>query len=163
MKDRFLLTRVQLLMLLILRILIGWHLLFEGFSKVAMTDWSAAGFLKESQWILSGFSQWVLSNNSMLEVVNFLNTWGLMAIGVGLILGLFAKVASMAGAILLLIYYLINPPLIGLEYSFPIEGSCLIVNKVLIEAIALFVLAVLPTSNVIGLDLLFKKGNREIS
>ena len=42
----------------------------------------------------------------------------------------------------LLMYYFNNPPLIGLEYSMPSEGNYLIVSKNLIEAVALFVLAV---------------------
>jgi thiosulfate dehydrogenase [quinone] large subunit len=50
-----------------------------------------------------------------------------------------------------------NPPLIGLEYSVPSEGSYLIVSKTLIEAMALIVIAVFPTSSVFGLDMFIKK------
>ena len=114
--------------------------------------WSSAGFLKESKWILSGFSQWILSNSSVLHAVDFLNTWGLIAIGLGLILGLFARLAAISGAILLLVYYMSNPPLIGLEYSIPPDGSCLVVSKTLIEAVALFALALFQTSSIVGLD-----------
>ena len=116
--------------------------------------WSAMGFLSESQWILSGISQWIITHSSVLHAVDFLNAWGLVAIGLGLILGLFARPAAIAGTVLLLIYYLCNPPLIGLEYSVPLEGSNLIVSKTLIEAVALFVVAIFPTSKIVGLDLL---------
>jgi len=71
--------------------------------------------------------------------------------------GLFNRYASLAGMILILTYYLFSPPLIGLEYSRPGEGSYIIVNKNLIEACALLVLYYLPTSHLIGLDrFLFK-------
>jgi thiosulfate dehydrogenase (quinone) large subunit len=56
-------------------------------------------------------------------------------------------------------YYFNNPPLIGLEYSLPSEGSYLIVSKTLIEAIALFALAVFPAGHFAGLDSITYKIN----
>ena len=114
-------------------------------------------FLNESKWILSGFSKWIVSNPGVLNAVDFLNTWGLIAIGLGLILGLFTKPAAISGAILLFIYYLNNPPLIGLEYSVPTEGSYLIISKTLIESMALVLLAVFPSGSFAGLDMLVQQ------
>lgn len=147
-------TTVQLVTLVALRFLIGWHLLYEGFSKLLSPNWTSAGFLKESQWIMSGFSRWIISNSEVLNVVDFLNTWGLIAIGAGLIVGLFTRTAAISGALLLLMYYLNNAPIIGIEYSIPSEGNYLIINKTLIEAVALFALAVFPTGSIIGLDVI---------
>lgn len=152
MKNTQTFTTLQLTALVLLRFLIGWHILYEGLSKLLNPVWSSVGFLRESKWILSGFSEWIISNSSVLNVVDFLNTWGLIAIGVGLILGLFARTAAIAGTLLLLMYYLNNPPLIGLEYSLPTEGNYLVVSKTLIETVALFVLALFPTSSIVGLD-----------
>ena len=148
--ERF--TTIQLTVLVVLRLLIGWHLLYEGIAKLINPNWSSMGFLMESKWILSGFSQWIISNPNVLNVVDFLNTWGLIAIGIGLIAGLFARMAAISGALLLFLYYLNNPPLIGLEYSVPAEGNYLIINKTLIEAVALLVLTLFPTSTIAGLD-----------
>ena len=150
-------STLQLTTLVILRFFIGWHLLFEGFSKLMNPNWSSAGFLRESQWIMSGFANWATSNAGVLDVVDFLNTWGLVAIGLGLILGLLGRAAAVSGAILLLLYYLNNPPLTGLEYSVPAEGNYLIINKTLIEAVTLFVLSIFPTSHIVGLDLFLNK------
>ncbi len=143
---------MQIVTMFVLRILIGWHLLYEGFSKLLTPDWSSFGFLQESQWFLEGFAKWIISNGSILSMVDFMNTWGLIAIGVGLIIGLFTRTAAISGAILLLMYYFNNAPIIGIEYSIPAEGNYLIVSKTLIEAAALFVLAVFPTGSVLGLD-----------
>ena len=145
---------IQVYALVALRIIIGWHILFEGFSKLLNPFWSSSGFLSESKWILSGFSHWIVSHAGVLNMVDILNTWGLIAIGLGLILGLFTRLAAISGAILLFIYYLNNPPLIGLEYSVPTEGSYLIVSKTLIEAVALVALAVFPSGMFAGLDML---------
>jgi thiosulfate dehydrogenase [quinone] large subunit len=146
----------QLTTLVALRMLIGWHLLYEGISKLIHPEWSSIGFLAESRGILSGFAEWLISSENILNAVDFLNTWGLIAIGLGLILGLFTRIASYAGAALLLLYYLMNPPWIGFEPSGPVEGNYLIVNKTIIEAVALLLLAAFSASGRFGLDSLIK-------
>jgi thiosulfate dehydrogenase [quinone] large subunit len=151
MKMKF--TKLQLTTLVVLRIVIGWHCLYEGVTKLMNPGWTSAGYLSESKWILSGFSSWIINHGGVLSAVDFLNAWGLVAIGAGLILGLLARPAAIAGTILLMVYYLCNPPLIGLTYSVPLEGSNLVVSKTLIEAVAMFVLVVFPTSKIIGLDM----------
>tara|TARA_R110002050_G_scaffold300778_2_gene472572 strand:+ start:13778 stop:14293 length:516 start_codon:yes stop_codon:yes gene_type:complete len=150
-------TNLQLTTLVLLRLLIGWHLLYEGISKLVNPGWSSIGFLRESQWILSGFAKWIASNSSVLSAVDFLNTWGLIAIGIGLILGLLTRTAAIAGTLLLLMYYFNNAPIIGIEYSIPAEGNNLIVSKTLIEAVALMAIVVFPTSSIIGLDALIAR------
>jgi len=156
-------TKLQLTTLVVLRIIIGWHCLYEGISKLITPGWSAKGFLSESKWVLSGISNWIITHGSVLNVVDFLNEWGLVAIGLGLILGLFSRPAAIAGTILLLMYYLCNPPLIGLEYSIPLEGSNLVVSKTLIEAVATFILVLFPTSHIVGLDMFVSRYKNAIN
>jgi thiosulfate dehydrogenase [quinone] large subunit len=154
MKKNEIYTPMQRYVLVALRLLIGWQILYEGFSKLLIPNWSSFGFLKESKWILAGFSKWIISHPGILNAVDFLNTWGLIAIGTGLILGLLTRAAAISGAILLFIYYLNNPPLIGLEYSVPTEGNYLVISKTLIESVALVALAVFPSGLFAGLDIL---------
>jgi thiosulfate dehydrogenase (quinone) large subunit len=164
MKSTKTFTTFQQTALVLLRMLIGWHILYEGISKLLSPNWTSALFLRDSQWILSGFSNWIISNDGVLSMVDFLNTWGLIAIGIGLILGLFTRIAAYAGMGLLIMYYLNNIPLIGMEYSMPAEGNYLIVSKTLIEAAALLVLAVFSTGAVFGLDIFvsrFKKSKND--
>lgn len=151
-------SKIQLIGLVTLRVLIGWHFFYEGLSKLINPYWTSAGYLAESKWVLSGFFEWITKNAEILRVVDFLNIWGLILIGLALILGLFARFASYAGIILILLYYAAQPPLIGLESSLPNEGNYLIVNKNLIEAAALFILVYFPTSKIIGIDrMIFNK------
>lgn len=145
-------TSLQLILLLLLRFLIGWHILYEGISKAIIPDWTAAEYLKNSQWILTDFFQWIVSNPSVMSFVDFMNVWGLILIGTGIILGCCFKIAAVSGFVLLLLYYLATPPMIGLAYQVPVEGSNLIVNKTLIEAVVLLLLAVFPTNKFYGLD-----------
>jgi thiosulfate dehydrogenase [quinone] large subunit len=140
----------QTTFLVTLRTLIGWHFLYEGLAKLANPDWSSAAFLLDSKGFLGGFFQSLTYKPSVLQTVDFLNEWGLVLIGLGLILGLFTRLSVFAGIFLLALYYLSHPPFPGLTFAVPSEGSYLIVNKTLIELGALLVLYVFPVN--IGLD-----------
>jgi len=155
MNNQTEITKWQSGLLVALRLLIGWHLLYEGIYKLVNPEWSSVAFLAESQWIFAGLGQWITSNPGVLNTVDFLNAWGLTAIGLGLILGLFTRVAAIAGASLLGLYYLFNPPFIGMEPTVPLEGNYLIVNKNLVEAVMLLLIAVSPAARILGLDSLF--------
>lgn len=145
-------SRLQLWSLVLLRVLIGWHFLYEGLAKLINPDWSSVGFLLDSQGIFSEFFISLASNPALLRLVDFLNVWGLIAIGLGLMLGALSRYAVAGGILLLLLYYFSHPPMVGLRFSAPSEGSYLWVNKNLIEIVALWVLFMFPTSGIIGLD-----------
>lgn len=138
--------------LVILRVVIGWHFLYEGVAKLMKPGWSAAGFLLQSRGPLADLFRWMAGNPDVLPVVNNLNMWGLSCIGLGLILGCFTRFASVAGMFVIGAYYLCNPLLIGYFYSIPMEGNYLIVNKNLVEMAALFVILVTPSGRHVGLD-----------
>lgn len=150
-------SKNQITLLVILRMLIGWHFLYEGIVKVYNPEWSAKGYLMSSEGIFQGVFQSLAASEGMLNLVDFLNQWGLVAIGLSLLLGLFTRPFTVAGALLLAMYYLAHPPFAGLESPMPTEGSYLIVNKNLIEMFALLVLVVFPTSQIIGVDRLIQK------
>jgi thiosulfate dehydrogenase [quinone] large subunit len=106
----------------------------------------------------------IAANPTMLGVADFLNVWGLIAIGLGLILGAFTNISVISGIVLLSLYYLSHPPFVSLKYSLPMEGSYLFVNKNLIELTALVILFLFPTGKLIGLDRLifsFQSKNRK--
>jgi thiosulfate dehydrogenase (quinone) large subunit len=88
----------------------------------------------------------------VLANVNLLNKWGLTAIGLGLILGCFTRLAAASGLLVILLFYLCNPPFVGYFYSIPTEGSYLIVNKNLVELAALAVILVTNSGRAAGLD-----------
>jgi len=150
-------NQCQLVSLSLLRLFIGWHLLYEGMAKISNANWTSAAYLLDSKWIFSGLAKWMVTNPNVLGVVDTLNMWGLTIIGLSLMLGLFSRWSCIAGAGLISLYYLFHPPLVGLEYSKPPEGSYLIIDKNLIEACALFVLAMFPTSHITGLDKFLQK------
>ena len=148
----------QMSLLVILRVAIGWHFRYEGATKILNPNWTSIGFLLDSKGFFSGLFHSMAVNADVVTIVNFLNVWGMTAIGLGLIAGLFTQVATIAGMILLSFYYISHPPLIGVEYLMPSEGNYLYVNKNLIEFFTLWVLYLFPTGTSIGLDrFIFRK------
>jgi thiosulfate dehydrogenase (quinone) large subunit len=149
------------IMLVILRVIIGWYILYEGVAKVLNPDWTSYGFLLDSKGFMSALFIGIATNPVILQIVDFLNQWGLIAIGLGLIIGLFTKLSIIAGMALISFYYLAQPPFTGLSYVLPTEGSYLIVNKNLIQVFSLAVLLVFPANHIIGLDRFFLKKDRD--
>ena len=82
--------------------------------------------------------------------------WGLLILGALLLLGLGTRLAALAGAVMLLSFYLVLPPWPGVPQP-PSPEHSFIVNKNLIEVIALLAIAALPTGSWFGLDGLIRK------
>lgn len=151
----------QLSALLALRVAIGWHFLYEGVAKLLNPNWSSVAYLLDSKGFLSEFYFALASDPTIIKIVDFLNIWGLIAIGLGLILGFYARIAIIGGITLLALYYLSHIPFYTLRYSTPSEGSYLLVNKTLVEMLALIVLFTFPTSTIIGIDRFRKIVNKK--
>ncbi|MBN2349266.1 MAG: DoxX family membrane protein [Bacteroidales bacterium] len=147
----------QVFFLTTLRILIGWHFLYEGIVKIMNPGWSSLGYLLDSKGLFANFFISLTYNSTILQTIDFINIWGLTLIGLGLILGAFTRFSTLCGILLLSLYYLSHPASPSLEYMLPQEGSYLIVNKTLIEIFSLLVLFVFPTGKIVGLDRLISK------
>ena len=148
------LTTVQRNALVILRILIGWHFLYEGIIKAYNPSWTSKGYLLSAS-ILKPFFTW-LAGESLISTIDFLNIAGLIAVGISLVMGIKVRWGCIAGILLLLLYYLAHPPFPGLPQG-PSEGSYWIVNKNLIEMAALFVIYLFPLTAVFGLEPLLSR------
>jgi uncharacterized membrane protein YphA (DoxX/SURF4 family) len=95
-----------------------------------------------------------------LDWINFSTTYGLIAIGICLILGLLTPLAALGAAAFLAMIYLSMPPWPGLPPNPKAEGHYFIVSKNLIELIACLVIATTPSGHWIGLDALVFGGRR---
>ena len=148
------LTRMQGYTLVLLRILIGWHFLYEGVIKAYNPSWTSRGYLLSAS-ILKPFFNW-LSGDSLISTIDTLNIVGLIAVGISLLVGIKVKWGCIGGVLLLMLYYLAHPPFPNLPQG-PAEGSYWIVNKNLIEMAALFVIYQFPLTSVFGLEKLFTR------
>jgi uncharacterized membrane protein YphA (DoxX/SURF4 family) len=127
------------LIITIFRVAIGWHFLYEGISKIMIGNWSAASYLANSTGPFSGFYSWMANSEAIMNIVDPVNIAGLILIGLGLFLGLFLRISSVSGILLLLLYYFAYPPFGGNIFG-SAEGNLFLVNKNLIEALALLTL-----------------------
>ena len=138
------LSVTQRTVLTILRMVIGWHFLYEGVAKLLIPKWTSAGYLQTSHWIFAGFFRGLAASPDLLKVTDFLNVWGLTVIGFALLTGCFLRVATICGMVLIALYYLAHPSLIATDPRLPTEGHYLFINKNLIELLALAAFAALP-------------------
>lgn len=143
------------LFLTVLRIAIGWHFLYEGLAKLFTPEWSAYSYLVNSTGPFSGLYQWMVSSEGILQVVDFLNVFGLILIGIALFIGVFHRYAAIAGVVLLTLYYFAYPPF-GASLNHNTDGQLYIVNKIFIEALALL-LIVFNREKGFGIDNLFAR------
>ena len=151
-------TPFQLTVLVAARVLMGWYCLYEGVVKVMNPNWSSFAYLTDSQGWFAPFFKAMALKPQLVSVIDFVNIWGLTAIGLGLILGCLTRVATLAGIILISLYCLSHPTLIDANYMMPSGETAMWVGKNLLFVALLFILLVFPTGNRIGLDRLwFKK------
>ena len=150
--DEWKISRSGMIAISVLRVVVGWHVLYEGIAKLTSPSWSAAGYLRVSRGPFSGLFHWIAGNPQLLDQANQITMYGLTIVGVLLILGLFTRLAAAGGIAFILLFYLCNPPFVGYFYSIPSEGSYLIVNKNLVEISALVVILVTRSGLFAGLD-----------
>jgi len=149
-------TRILSWSITTVRIIVGWHFLYEGIVKLASGTWTAAPFLANSEWILSGLFQSIVENETLMNITDMLNMLGLTLIGLALILGVFTRTASICGALLMLLYFVAYPPFLGYMQGIVAEGSYLWVNRNLIELVVLIALFFVPRNMMYSIDRLVK-------
>ena len=156
------LSTTQQFGLVVLRTLIGWHFLYEGYFKlmlpgwtrggVPLAPWSSAGYLKSATGPFASMFH-ALAEGSWLPTLDVVLPVMLVLVGLSLLLGLFTDVACVGALGLLALFYLSAIPTSGVPEAHA-EGAYLFVNKNLVEAGAVFVLLVFRTGRFAGLDLL---------
>ena len=134
----------------LLRILVGWHFLYEGIVKLYNPEWTSFGYLASAQGPLKPiFSS--LTDASIIGWVDALNMTALLVVGITLLLGFFERKGALVGIGLLTLYYLAHP-------SFPwlpqlnVEGNYWFVNKNLIELVVCVLIYNYPTGHYFGLS-----------
>lgn len=128
-------TQSQKLFLFLSRISLGWFFFYAGITKVLDPNWSAGGFLQGAK-TFPGFYH-ALAQPGILPVVDFLNEWGLVLLGVSLILGIGVRLSSSLGALLMLLYYLPQ-----LDFPYPDAHSFLVDQHIIYIFVLLFFAAV---------------------
>jgi thiosulfate dehydrogenase [quinone] large subunit len=159
----------QQVALVVLRTLIGWHFLYEGYTKLLhpawaragapVAAWSSAGYLNAATGPFAGMFH-ALGSSPWIGAVDVAVAVVLVAVGLSLMLGFFTQTGCLGAIGLLAMFYVSAIPL-GLPEPRS-EGTYLFVNKNLIEAVAVVVLFSFRTGRIAGLDRLWS-GRRAVS
>jgi thiosulfate dehydrogenase [quinone] large subunit len=146
--------------LIVLRTVIGWHFLYEGYVKVLGPIWtragvplqpfSSAGYLRAATGPFADVFH-AMAASPWLPTIDLVVAWSLLAAGLFLLLGLLTQLGCALAAGLLAMFYLSAIPLSGVAEP-RAEGTYLIVNKNLIELAAIAVVFTFRTGLIAGLD-----------
>jgi thiosulfate dehydrogenase (quinone) large subunit len=155
------LTR-QALALVLLRTIIGWHFLYEGYYKLVvpgwsrqgelLARWSASGYLKAATGPFAGLFH-ALGSSPASPWIDRIVPVALVAVGLSLVLGLFTQAGCWGALALLAAFYFAAIPMAGTPQP-GAEGTYLFVNKTLVELVAVLVVLSFRTGTIAGLDLL---------
>jgi thiosulfate dehydrogenase [quinone] large subunit len=153
-------TSLQQVALVVLRTLIGWHFLYEGFFKLwrpawtrdgtLLGPWSSAGYLRAATGPLADVFH-RMAGSSWLPAIDHIVAIGLVLVGLSLMLGLFTQAGCVGALLLLAMFYVSQVPTHGLHEPGN-EGAYLFVNKNLVEAAAVFAVFAFRTGRLAGLD-----------
>jgi thiosulfate dehydrogenase (quinone) large subunit len=167
MSDASPYTTAQQVILVLLRILIGWHFLYEGYYKLVLPAWSAdgqplaswssIGYLNGASGPLAGLFR-LMIDAGLIPWIDRLVILGLVLVGLSLILGFLTRLGCWGAILLLSLFYISSIPLGGIPRPGN-EGAYLLVNKNLIELTAVLVLLVFRTGEIAGLDMFWQKTN----
>ena len=142
--------------LLGLRLVMGWTFLQAGLQKLVDSEWSAAGFLQfaipEGNPVTGLWTS--LAGNPLIDG---LNSWGQMLIGLTLILGLTVRWSAFWGAVMMIFYWLASLQG-GIGQGLPLEHGW-VVDEHIVYAFLLFALGALGTGRVFGLDRAIENAN----
>lgn len=136
-------TKFEKVSLLLVRLSLGWLFLYSGITKILNPEWSSLKYLQGAK-TFPAFYAW-MTQPDILSVVNTLNEWGQLLLGISLILGIAVRLSTTLGAVLMALYYL------ALPFPYPNPQS-FIVDQHIIYAVMLAYLGTVRAGRTYGLE-----------
>jgi len=127
------------------RILMAWTFLYAASHQLFDPKFSAAGFLAHTKTFHDFFILFTLP--AMLPFTNFMVEWGHFLIGLSLLFGLFVRVSSVCGILLMVTYYFAH-----MDFPYIESNLNFLVDYHLVYAGVLGLLMVKQAGHVWGLD-----------
>ena len=129
----------------ILGIAIGWHFLYEGCWKLMQKDgWSCLSYLSAAQGPLALLFKWMAGQTWIVSTGDWAVQIGLVAIGLALITGVFARYAALGGIALMAMFYCCQPPEPFATAMSGADGRFFILERNAVEALGLLLVAATP-------------------
>ena len=129
----------------LMRIAIGWHFLYEGLWKLMQSDgWSCVSYLGAAQGPLAPIFTWMASQSWLVAIGDWAVMLGLTAIGLSLMSGVLSRIAAVFGIALMAMFYCCQPPEPFAEAFSGADGRFFVLERNMIEAVALAFIALTP-------------------
>jgi thiosulfate dehydrogenase (quinone) large subunit len=146
-------TKFSRFLLFLLRVLVGWFLLYQGITAFLNPNWSLFSFIGDAQ-LFPEFYESVL-DQSYVAAVTLAVKVTYIVVGALLMLGLFTRPAALLGAVLVLFFYFAR-------LAFPyVNETYYIVDPNLILAVVLLYLFAARAGEVFGIKKLFRRSSHE--
>ena len=137
--------------LLSLRLVMAYVFLSAGISKLLDPTWSADGFLLNAVADTNPLvGMWTVMAEGWLWLIDPLNVWGQIFIGLALLFGGFVRLAAFGGALMMLLYWAASLQG-GLLAGLPVENGY-VVTYHMVYALLLFGLGAVGAGRILGLD-----------
>ena len=131
--------------LLLLRIAIGWHFLYEGCWKLMQEDgWSCLSYLNAAQGPLAPLFKWMAGLPWLVTTGDWAVQIGLVVIGVSLITGACARFMALGGIALMAMFYCCQPPEPFATAFSGADGRFFLIERNAVEAAGLLLIAAVP-------------------
>ena len=127
----------------------------ESLLEVRLTPWTSEGYLRGATGPLARIFHWLISTGRTPWIDRSVRV-ALLLIGLELVVGIVHARWCGSSIVLSELVLSLYVPTLGVPQP-NAEGTYLIVNKTLIEAIAVVVLLAFDTGRIAGLDLLLRK------
>ena len=134
-------------LVLLLRLALGWILIYAGWQKFTTPGGFNAAFYLKDAATFSGFYHWLMSPG-ILPIVNVLNVWGQLILGVCLVAGFQVRWAAKLAALMMLLYYF---PILKFPH-FTSDPHSFIVDDHIIYSLGYLALDALHAGRIFGLD-----------
>ncbi|MFH1036530.1 MAG: DoxX family membrane protein [Patescibacteria group bacterium] len=146
-------TKFQKIAIFLLRVSTGWVYLYAGIRLLSNPENSAAGYIMNAK-TFTGFYHW-LASPDIVPIITFISEWGLLLLGISLVLGIFVRLSSFLGAFMMLMFYF---PV--LQFPYP-SATSFIVDEHITYALVLIFLGAIGAGRAWGLDKLLAKLNQK--
>lgn len=94
------------LSIFLLRVIMGLRFVFPGWMMIQRGPFFAKGYLEEVDGPFAKFFRGLAGN----KIIDYLNKWALFLVGLALTFGIFVRLASYIGILLMIIYWLSKFP-----------------------------------------------------
>lgn len=129
----------------LLRLCLGWVFLYAASHQVFVPGWSVTGFLEHTKTFHGLFS--LFTGPVIAPIISFLVSYGHLLIGLSLIFGLFVRVSSFFGILLMLLYWMAH-----MDFPYISDHNNFIIDFHIVDALVLGLLMVKHAGHVWGLD-----------